>query len=167
MLIVGGFRLNTRRPDIESKMRSIVQSAGAQPLDLFAPYRRGRIGMIKMASYRAAQELVMKIRNMKIPSETDAGAPVGFYWASHSRPKEERERTQPLRKAIAILRGCIGQEKADTNDLAGNYREMSMLYADDTLMKTDPTTSTLEPISEVWSRLLPGILPDFLAKLRA
>ena len=165
MLIVGGFRFNTRRPDIESKRRSIVQGAGVQPLDIFAPYRRGRIGMIKMASYRAAQELVLKIRNMKIPSETDAGAPAGFYWASHSRPKEERGRTQPLRKAIAILHTIIGQEKADTNDLAGNYREMSMLFADDTLMKTDPSTATLEPVSEVWTRLLPGVLPDFLAKL--
>ena len=165
LLIVGGFKLNTRRPDIESKLRSIVNDAGVQALDIFSPYRRGRIGMIKMTSYRAAQELVLKIRNMKIPSETEAGAPAGFFWASHSRPKEERERTQPLRKAIAVLRGIIGQEKADTNDLAGNYREMSMLFGDDMLMKTNPTTSTLEPLRDAWERLLPGVLQDFLAKM--
>ena len=164
LLIVGGFRLNARRPDIESKLGSIVHDAAVQPLDIFAPYRRGRIGMIKMASYRAAQELALKIRNMKIPSETGAGAPAGFYWASHSRPKKEREMTQSLRKAIAVPRTIVGQEKADANDLAGNYREMGMLFADDTLIKTDPTTSTLEPVREAWTRLLLGVLPDFLAK---
>ena len=165
LLIIGGFKLNTRRPDIEAKLRSIVNNAGVQALDIFSPYRRGRIGMVKMASYRAAQELLLKIRQMKIPCETEAGAPASFYWASHSRPKEERERTQPLRKAIAILRTITGQEKADLNDPAGNYRAMSMLYGDDILMKTDPITSTLEPVAEAWLRHLPGVLPDFLAKL--
>ena len=121
--------------------------------------------MIKMNSYRAAQELVLKIRHVKIPSESEAGAPAGFFWASHSRPKEERERTQPLRKAIAILRSTTGQEKSDKNDLAGNYGEMSMLYGDDVIMKTDPATSTPEPIREAWERLLPGVLRDFLAKM--
>ena len=41
LLVVGGFRLNARRPDIESKLRSIVRDAGVQAMGIFAPCRRG------------------------------------------------------------------------------------------------------------------------------
>ena len=166
MVIVGGFLTNTRKSVIEDKLRELTTDTRARPTDLFAPYRRGRIGMVKFATRADAMAFVLATRTLKKPSlDTEAPQPA-YMWAQMSRPKEERERTKEVRKAAAILRSIIGDTLATEHDLSVDYRDLKLFYGDGALMSTT-AGGQLEADERAWARLLPAFsLPDFSARVQ-
>ena len=165
---MGTWRPDTRAALILEQTREIMKkipdTAKVGIEDFFTYKSRGRCVLLRMKDYQSMWDLIkaVKASGMVHPQTGDR------LWAAKSEPGEERDRKQPISRAVRWIMAEGPQERGIKAE--GNYqrgKEAVFLTVDDwatdgrvLVLKQD--TGDLEVDEDNWQRFLAGVDPKEL-----
>jgi hypothetical protein len=145
-VLVGGFPLHTRASKVEETLKELLRKHNARAVDSFSLGKRTQYGMIKMGSKEEAWEIIRKIKGV------GGGNVMGMQlWATKSYPKEERDRTQGLRRAAWAVRKVMGDQEVDMDV---DYTRLR-LFIGDFLVGSCSATSEFSFDEAAWASAMP------------
>ena len=137
LLVIGGLDRDSRKQIFEERLRALALQIKEQPIDIRVSRPRSSVGFMmfgdKQTMWRFKMAFNMKSYYMQENDMKDDGN--NKLWAQISRPREERERTSPMRKLVAIARTMMTEQQFEDSEIYVNYERM-VAYAGDKTIAT-------------------------------
>jgi len=147
-VLVGGFPVHTRSAKVEEVLNFMCTKLGVNPMEKFSLGKRTQYGMLKMATRDEAWAVIKQIKESK---DDFMGMQL---WATKSYPKEERDRTQGLRRAAWAIRKATGP--GVKLDMDVDYSRLKLFLGDHLVGTTSSSSEFIFDDSE-WAKAMPAL----------
>jgi hypothetical protein len=147
-VLVGGFPVHTRNAKVEEVLNFMCTKLGVNPMEKFSLGKRTQYGMLKMATRDEAWAVIKQIKESR---DDFMGMQL---WATKSYPKEERDRTQGLRRAAWAIRKATGP--GVKLDMDVDYSRLKLFLGDHLVGATSSSSEFIFDDSE-WAKAMPAL----------
>ena len=161
-IVFGGWQKPQRKMVVENRVLEIVNACGLTANDIYAR-KRGQVGFANLKNMDDVLKFMCEIKKQQFMTKTMGDDEI--MWIKRSVPKNERERTKPLRcLARAMYEWWDSQASAERPDPPSefmvDYWRQELIMQDEVALAMQGTRMVV--MIDAWARHLPDVPSDHI-----